>query len=82
MAVSSLVITKYRRIPKVCNATYGVLLFFICALPLLAGGGVMFELSRLDRTEILKYCKMGPKTLARNTGRLSRSLITLAHRFD
>jgi len=82
MAVTSMIITKYRRIPKLCNAVYGVLLFFICSLPLLAEGGIMYELSRVDRTEILKYCEMGPKKLARNTGRLTRSLMTLAHRFD
>lgn len=68
-AVAAYCITKRRNTSRFCLLVYGVLLLGIGLPPLFTVGVSMYELSRMETTEILQYCKMEPERVEQQTGK-------------
>lgn len=75
-------ITSKRNAPLFIPLLYAVFMFFFGAIPLMAEGNAILQLSRVENRTIETMCALNPRELRENTNKYTYKLFEMAHRFD
>lgn len=65
-----------------CTAIYGVLVFFVVAVPLLAEGTALTKLGEMKNEALQTDCEKDLSEIRRERSRVEFAFLDFAHRFD
>lgn len=82
LAAFGVLVTLRRDFHPSCFVSYGVLLFFLGFIPLIAEGDSLTRFGRIPDAAVSVLCDLPPDELRRSTDKYTYELIAMAHRFD